>query len=192
MRASTPIIALALVALCGAAVPVVSADATSVPADIRAAFHAFDDPPTPMTGGAAAAVEGGGIAGSLGLDPGLAQSRDTPASSRPVWAVPGQDAICVQVKDPTDGWAGVCASTEAAAAGRLSGTLVSVDAARKDVVYGLAPDAVTSVTVDTAHGAVDAEIVDGFYAVRVRDPIAVEVAGARGAQRFTERMPAGS
>lgn len=203
MHTKRLVASLALLASVAFSAPAVMAESTSstneghaapvptVPSEVRASFDAFNDPANEMSPGAAAAAEGVD-AENLGLNPDLAQAELLAGSSYPVWAVPGTETICVQLKDPVDGWAGVCAPTDAAIEGRLAGTLVSSSGSRDDIVYGLVPDDVSSVSIATADGAVEADVIDGFYAESVSAPTAVEITGDEfGHQTLEVTQPAG-
>jgi hypothetical protein len=104
-----------------------------------------------------------------GANPELARSVPAPRSALStgrIWVVPGDDAICLRVLDPSDGDGWVCATAADADSGQLIGALrSSPDDTGPAFVHGLVPDGVDEVTVTGPDGSTTTlPVTDNVYA----------------------------
>gem|GEM_PF-5693709 len=94
------------------------------------------------------------------------------------WIIPGAGQICIAADD-ADGLGMTCGSDASAGAGKLSFVQRSTTGA-DDVLYGLAPDDVTKITVAGPKGSSTIVPSDNVYAVRTKGIDKLEVSRGNG------------
>lgn len=131
------------------------------------------------------AVTGSDVS-SYDLDVGAATP--VPTSDGTIWAVPGDNGVCLERSLPSTGNVGACAGINTpygAESGRFaitSGTGSAGSGPLTVNVSGLVPDGNSSVTVALANGStVVAPVIDNVYSVTVTDPVEVIAKNVNGA-----------
>jgi hypothetical protein len=117
-----------------------TAPVIEVSAAQRAGFEVFDRPADAMPPAVREAVTSGTAVATFGLNPDLARAVLTPASSTPVWLIPGDGFLCLWIKDPIDGSGTTCTTTEQAAAGELYAVLQRPDRESRTIAGFVARD----------------------------------------------------
>lgn len=113
-------------------------------------------------------------------NPSLARASTAGSNGIPWYVIPGDKSLCLTIPDGTF----TCATEQDALAGRLfvmaarSGGSVSEAESVSQIIYGVAPDGVTSVRAETNTGAsVSADVVDNLYEIHADSVTALVLDG---------------